>query len=416
MFGSAVSRWTPLHFAVALTAFAVAQALMAGGAAYPALPLLAPATLVAVHLLTVGWLTLLIFGALHQFVPVIAGRSKATGWPALLSLLAIVAGLGGMETGFLSLEGVLAPQAISFLPAGGTLVLVGAALGAVPLARTLWSARPLAFSARFVSLGLVFLLATIGLGLAFALVFAFPGTFQWAAMPTEGLRLHVLSGLLGWFTLTAMGVSYRLLSMFTLAPEERGALGNAALWLSAGGLAAAWLLGAIEASGQTVPAVLSAPAYVALALGAALYLFDMAGMLRARRRLKLELNAAMAIAALAALGVCLAAAVSATITRSLGALTGPLGYLFVFGWLSGLGMSQLYKIVPFVTWLERYGGLLGKQPVPRVQDLVNEPRDRPWFVLYFVAVAAGPPPFPPCVGRPGGGGAHGGTRPARPPP
>jgi hypothetical protein len=45
--------------------------------------------------------------------------------------------------------------------------------------------------------------------------------------------------------------------------------------------------------------------------------------------------------------------------------------------------------VPFLTWLQRYGSLLGKAPVPRVQDLVDETRDRPWFVLYFVCVAAG---------------------------
>ncbi|MCC6610690.1 MAG: hypothetical protein IT515_13580 [Burkholderiales bacterium] len=362
---------------------------MAAGAAYPTGSLLAPVTLAAVHLLTIGWLTLLVFGALHQFVPVIAARSQATGWPALLSLLVIVVGLAGMEAGFLALADLLAPRAIPLLPAGGTLVLAGAALAAAPIARTLWSARPLAFSARFASLGLVFLLATLGLGLTFALALAFSETIQWAAMPTDGLRLHVLSGLLGWFTLTAMGVSYRLLSMFTLAPEERGALGSAVLWLSAGGLAAAWLLGAMEASGLAVPAALSTLAYVALALGGALYLFDMGRMLRARRRPKLELNAAGAIVALAAFSLCLLGAVLATITGRLQEMAGPLGYLFVFGWLSGLGLSQLYKIVPFITWLERYGALLGKQPVPRVQDLVDERRDRPWFVLYFVAVGAG---------------------------
>lgn len=389
MFGSAVSRWTALHFAVALVALAAAQALMAAGAAYPALPLLAPATLVTVHLLTIGWLTLMMLGALHQFVPVIAASSQATGWPALASLLAIVAGLAGMEAGFLALAGVIAPWATPLLPAGGTLVLAGAVLAAVPLARTLWSARPLPFAARFVLVALVFLLATLGLGVTFACVFAFPAAIQWPAMSTQGLRLHLLSGLFGWFTLTAMGVSYRLISMFTLAPEERGRLGEAVLWLSAGGAAAAWVLGAIEASGLALPAALDVSAYAALALGVALYLFDMTRLLRERKRRKLELNAWMAIAALVSLGVCLVAAVAAALTGRLGDAAGALGYLFVFGWLSGLGLSQLYKIVPFVTWLDRYGALLGKQPVPRVQDLVDEPRDRPWYALYFAAVAAG---------------------------
>jgi hypothetical protein len=65
-------------------------------------------------------------------------------------------------------------------------------------------------------------------------------------------------------------------------------------------------------------------------------------------------------------------------------------YLFVYGWLGLLGLSQLYKIVPFLTWIERFGSRLGRaRDLPRVQDLVDEPRDRPWFLLYAASAALG---------------------------
>lgn len=61
--------------------------------------------------------------------------------------------------------------------------------------------------------------------------------------------------------------------------------------------------------------------------------------------------------------------------------------LVLLGWLSGLGLTQLYKVVAFLSWLSRFGSQLGRGPVPRVQDLVNEPGATGFFVLYFVAVA-----------------------------
>lgn len=154
-------------------------------------------------------------------------------------------------------------------------------------------------------------------------------------------------------------------------------------------MAATWLLGLAAALGAPVPNAIIAAAAALTGLGIALYLADMARLYRARRRQRLELNTLMAIPALAALAICLVLAVYLGATGFRERLAGALGYLFLFGWLSGLGLSQLYKIVPFLTWLERYGSVLGKEPVPRVQDLVDERRDRPWFLLYFAAVAAG---------------------------
>jgi hypothetical protein len=374
------------YFATALSAFLLAQLLMVVGFTYPAASLMSPRTLIGVHLLTIGWVTLLMMGALLQFVPVITGSSAIGERAGLASLVAIGGGLLGMILGFLALDGLLPAACVAALPVGGGLVVAGVLLVGAIIGRALAAGRPLALPGRFVAVGLCFLLLTVSFGLSFALALAWPEIFPWGEWLSRGLELHVMGGLVGWFTLTAMGVSYRLLSMFMLAPEEDGGIGPWVLRLAAVGLVVFWLGAFLDAPAAEIVG----DGGVVLLLGAAaLYLADMVRIFRARRRPVLELNSKAGAAALVALALCVIGFAALRATGDSPALTGPLGYLLFFGWLSGLGLGQLYKIVPFLTWLERYGPRLGKEAVPRVQDLVDEHRATPWFIVYFLAVAAG---------------------------
>ncbi|HEX2530765.1 MAG TPA: hypothetical protein VHK70_04760, partial [Burkholderiaceae bacterium] len=121
-------------------------------------------------------------------------------------------------------------------------------------------------------------------------------------------------------------------------------------------------------------------------LGLAFYLADIIEFYRTRRRKILELNSLTAAAALVLITLSLALGALAMAFGVLDRYAGTIGYLFLFGGLTGLGLSQLYKIVPFLTWLDVFGPKLGKGPIPLVQDLVNEPRATPGFILFFVNV------------------------------
>ena len=387
MHGVKPSRWTMAYFGVALISLLAAEAAIAGGALSGVGGVSGPVALATVHLVTLGWLTTLMLGALQQFAPVIAMRTLDSQAAALVALILIVAGLAAMEDGFLQMGGGAASW---LLPAGGAVAVAGLVTAATNVALTLLKARPLPFHARFVAAGLAFLALTMLLGLTFAFADAGSGTPLADRLVAFGLPIHMAVGIGGWLTLTAMGVSYKLLAMFTLSPEERGRPGEATLWLSAGGLGLAIVTSLVAVlagwQGGTADA-LEVVGGLAAATGVGVFLWDMRRLYRARKRRQLELSASCGVLALVGFGVAAALSLAAFLHPAFPLVKGAAaGMLFL--WLGGLGLTQLYKIVPFLTWIERFGPRLGQGPVPRVQDLVAERRTRPFFLLYFAAAAA----------------------------
>lgn len=386
MGGVTLSRWTMSYFAFALIFFIAAQGLMAAGYGFPVATVAAPQTLVLVHIVVIGWLSFMMCGALFQFVPVLVAKALYSNTLSLVALVGLLAGLVALLLGFLQLTGRVAFD-IQILPWGG--ILLGGGFGIVlwNLGITLWRARPLSLPARFVAIGLCCNALTVTFGILFALVLG--GLTEQSHLldfTALGLPLHVIAGLGGWLTFTAMGVSYRLLAMFMLAPELDGATTRGAFYLGVAALTVAILGGVIAiCSGIGLTGFLLAGGL--LGLGALLlYGRDALHLYRARKRRVIELNSRMAGFALINLTAAIAFTIVLVATGTLERYVGALVFFVAFAWLSGLGLAMLYKIVAFLTWLECYGPVLGKTPTPRVQDLVVEPRATKWFILYFAAV------------------------------
>ncbi|ODT72535.1 MAG: hypothetical protein ABS75_03525 [Pelagibacterium sp. SCN 63-23] len=380
-----LSRWTATYFALALCCLVLALALLATGFGYPSDDVMAPETLIVVHLVAIGWLTLLMCGALFQFVPVLVAAPQHNDFYAPLALLLLVTGLVLLLDGFSGFAGLPLGDAQA-MPLGGLVLSAGFAVVVAKLARIIWAAQPLALSARLVLIGLAALLLTALLGesLASALTGLLPDDIA-AALVSAAVPLHAASGLGGWLTLTAIGVSYRLLSMFLLAPDPKGWRPRMVFWAS---LACVALLAA-----HSVAIIVGLPitALPVMIIGTAIlvivvYAVDFVLLYHSRRRRQLELHAKGALAAFLALlvgTVGLLAGVSGAGVRLVPAAI----HLLAFGWLGGLGLAMLYKIIPFLTWLECFAPVMGRRPTPRVQDLVDESQAAPWLWLYFLALA-----------------------------
>lgn len=383
MIGASISRWTMSYFAMALAWLFVALALMVLGVGYPAAHLVSPDTLILVHVVCIGWLSLAMCGALFQFVPVLVSRPLFAEKWALPALGLLTAGLAALLAGFLGLGGRF-PAWLGLLPFGAILLVAGFGLVVVDLGLTAWR-RPQG-PARFVLVGLASLCATATFGAVFAFAHAGWAGSGGQAMLASGVPLHAIAGLGGWLTLTAMGVSYRLLSMFMLAPDVDDRKSNVTLAAGAlavavamvGGVLAIWLFSGLKI-------VLPVVGVLGLAT-IALYGRDVLAIFSTRKRRQLELNTRMAVLSFGSLAGAAVLGTALVLTGTFAAYLGAFAFLAVFGWLSGLVLAKLYKIVAFLTWLETYGPVMGRSPTPRVQDLVSETRASKWFVIYHAAV------------------------------
>ena len=381
MLGKALSRWTLAWFGSALAFLLAALGLASLGLAGPGRWSGAGA-LAVVHLFAIGWLCQMMLGSLIQFVPVLTARPLVLPRLALPALILCSLGTLVLATGFPVLEGWPVAALLMAGPVllGLAVALTGAMLGGTLVAARAWRTQD----------GATVLLALLALpvlwGTGAGMAWAFGGAAWGAALLPDGLPLHVLLGAGLWLTLAAMGVSYRLFPMFLIAPDggsplRRGALSAAALALAL--LLAA--LGTLLAGGSPWP--LAWACATACAAAAAFYLADIRRIWRSRRAPVPEVNMRWSRAALAFLALAALLAVPAL------TLGGPWAEAAVFvalaGWLSTLTLAQMVKITSFLTWIQVFGPLIGRAPVPMVHDLTDAHAAARCLALWVAGVLGG---------------------------
>jgi hypothetical protein len=307
------------------------------------------------HLFTLGWLTVSIWGALYQFLPVALG--EPIRWPRVAH-----ASYGLLVVGLVLFVGGLFGAGSSLLlwgtaGLGVAVVLFSANLGAT-LARS--EKRDLTWWSLVAAN--VYLVVTLLLGATLSgnLRWGYLGVERWTAL---GVHMHV--ALAGWVLMVVIGVAHRLLPMFLLSHGASERWGRAAAVLVAGGVA--WLVAFHHGGawlGQRVPALL---------IGAGLASFLVQARLFYRHRVKRQLDPGLRLAAAGLVTVAGGLVLGAVMLTAVpGArVATAYGAALVLG-LSVFVAAHYYKIVPFLVWFHRYGPRVGEGPVPRVSELYSQ--------------------------------------------
>ncbi len=333
-----------------------------------------PGLLAATHLVTVGFMLMVMLGALIQILPVVAGANLEHPLAVARWLHAsLSAGALLLAAGFLLRQGALLGTAAIILGLGVVAFLVasGRALAGVP------STSP---TIRGLKLALVGLAGAVGLGAWLAVTIA----NGWRVALPSLADLHAGWALGAWAGTLLAALAYVVVPMFQLTP---GYPARPSWWFPGVllGLMVAWGLAVCLdlPEGIRLAQVLSAVAGIGFAL---LTL----RLQQQRRRARSDVTYRCWQLGLASAILALAMTLTATAWPALADLAGWsifAGILLLVGGFMSLIIGMLYKIVPFLAWMHlRYRGS-ARSPVPSMNKLLPEADAQRQMRAHAVALA-----------------------------
>lgn len=335
-----------------------------------------PALLGITHLFTLGFMAMVMCGALLQLLPVLAGspvpKPDMVAWAIHLPLLG----------GTLLLSYALYFSAPAALVWG--MVLLAAAIVTF-LAVAIYSlvlAPARNASTQAMLLALVALMVTAGLGLSLAAALA--GRLGIPIMTVT--NLHAGWGLLGWTFLLVIGVAYQVVPMFQLTPVYPRKLTR---WLAV----SLFVLLLLWSAHMLLPPVAAHRLAIVSGLGLAAGISIFAGItlklqwMRKRRvpDITLQFWQVGMISLLAASSLWLGGQVGAHFSES-PAYPLLLGMLFIVGFVLSVIIGMLYKVAPFLIWFHLQSNMSPGKRAPNVKQVIPENATRWHWRLHVLTV------------------------------
>src|SRR3990172_3143530 len=332
-----------------------------------------PRLLAFVHIGVLGWATLIIMGAMTQLVPVILETSLCSVRLSQWGLWLYLAGVAGITAHFWLLAGGAGGMASVAIIAFLAIILFAANIGL-----TLRKVKAINITVVHIIAAILYLASVATLGLLLGLNLTFPFL---RGNHLDYLALHAAIGFGGWFSMVIMGVSYKLLPMFSLSYTYRTWPG----W-TAFGLVNVGIIGII------VEFLTHRPFYSTVFILAGLIMFSYQVVIIMKGRMRKALDVGLRHALLSYAYIPFAAVLGVVI--SLSNISPEIrqriiliyGFTVLFGCITLLIIGMMYKIVPFLVWFHKYSDKVGKEKVPLLKDMFSEKVGNIQFWLINIGV------------------------------
>ncbi|HEV2456051.1 MAG TPA: hypothetical protein VGY98_17440 [Verrucomicrobiae bacterium] len=321
-----------------------------------------PNAVAITHLFVLGWLCSIVMGAMYQLVPVALETKLYSERLIILQFACHVAGFMGMVLAFHS-------WSMKFIGWFGSVFAAGICLFIYNIVRTLLRITKWNVVAFSVASALVWAGLTITAGLLIAAAKTGHANFMFRFNPIGAMHVHAHLGIIGFFMMLIVGVSYKLIPMFTLSELQNKTRAAVSIGLLNIGLAGSLLSILLQSALKPVFAM-----FVIIAL--AIYGVEMIGILRARKRRAVDWGVRYFLTAIALLApLSLLACVLSWPRLPLNTFTGQLenayGFLGLIGVVTFAVIGMLYKIIPFLVWFGAYSKHIGKAQVPALSEMYS---------------------------------------------
>jgi hypothetical protein len=321
-----------------------------------------PHSLAIVHIMALGWGTMIILGASHQLVPVLIEGGLYSNRLAYATFVLAATGIPLLAYGFYYFNMGWPAQC------GGELIVSAIILYVINIASSMKKIKHGNVHAYFILTAAIWLLLTTTAGLLLVYNFTYPFL---PANSVVYLPLHAHLGIAGWFLLLVTGTGSRLIPLFLVSKYNN----TRQLW---------WIYGLVNAALVAFVFIFFSTGsqwlqvFPLLAVSAAIILFGNFCFNAYRERIRKKVDEQMKISLLSVAMmllplIFLIAIIVLVIVSPAGNtdLVVLYGFIIFFGWITAIILGMTFKTLPFIIWNKVYHNLAGKGKTPNPKDLFS---------------------------------------------